>query len=166
MYDVMIIGAGVSGSACARELARYKLNICVVERAEDVCCGTSKANSAIAHAGFDADQGSLMAKLNVQGNKMMEELSKELDFEFIRNGSLVVCTREEDRRNLQALLENGIANGVEGLRIVEREELLAMEPNISDEAVAASLRAHWRHPVPVRLKYRPGGERLCERRGI
>ena len=137
MYDVMIIGAGVSGSACARELARYKLNICVVERAEDVCCGTSKANSAIAHAGFDADQGSLMAKLNVQGNKMMEELSKELDFEFIRNGSLVVCTREEDRRNLQALLENGIANGVEGLRIVEREELLAMEPNISDEAVAA-----------------------------
>ena len=122
MYDVMIIGAGVSGSACARELARYKLNICVVERAEDVCCGTSKANSAIAHAGFDADQGSLMAKL---------------DFEFIRNGSLVVCTREEDRRNLQALLENGIANGVEGLRIVEREELLAMEPNISDEAVAA-----------------------------
>ena len=137
MYDVMIIGAGVSGSACARELARYKLNICVVERAEDVCCGTSKANSAIAHAGFDADQGSLMAKLNVQGNKMMEELSKELDFEFIRNGSLVVCTREEDRRNLQALLENGIANGVEGLRIVEREELLAMGPNISDEAVAA-----------------------------
>ena len=137
MYDVMIIGAGVSGSACARELARYKLNICVVERAEDVCCETSKANSAIAHAGFDADQGSLMAKLNVQGNKMMEELSKELDFEFIRNGSLVVCTREEDRRNLQALLENGIANGVEGLRIVEREELLAMEPNISDEAVAA-----------------------------
>lgn len=137
MYDVMIIGAGVSGSACARELARYKLNICVVERAEDVCCGTSKANSAIAHAGFDADRGSLMAKLNVQGNKMMEELSKELDFEFIRNGSLVVCTREEDRRNLQALLENGIANGVEGLRIVEREELLAMEPNISDEAVAA-----------------------------
>ena len=137
MYDVMIIGAGVSGSACARELARYKLNICVVERAEDVCCGTSKANSAIAHAGFDADQGSLMAKLNVQGNKMMEELSKELDFEFISNGSLVVCTREEDRRNLQALLENGIANGVEGLRIVEREELLAMEPNISDEAVAA-----------------------------
>lgn len=102
-----------------------------------MCCGTSKANSAIAHAGFDADQGSLMAKLNVQGNKMMEELSKELDFEFIRNGSLVVCTREEDRRNLQALLENGIANGVEGLRIVEREELLAMEPNISDEAVAA-----------------------------
>lgn len=137
MYDVMIIGAGVSGSACARELARYKLNICVVERAEDVCCGTSKANSAIAHAGFDADRGSLMAKLNVQGNKMMEELSKELDFEFIRNGSLVVCTREEDRPNLQALLENGIANGVEGLRIVEREELLAMEPNISDEAVAA-----------------------------
>ena len=137
MYDIIIIGAGVTGCAVARYLSRYEGRMLVLEKAEDVCCGTSKANSAIAHAGFDADQGSLMAKLNVQGNKMMEELSKELDFEFIRNGSLVVCTREEDRRNLQALLENGIANGVEGLRIAEREELLAMEPNISDEAVAA-----------------------------
>lgn len=137
MYDVIIIGAGVSGAACARELARYSLKICVLEREEDVCCGTSKANSAIVHAGFDAENGSLMAKLNVEGNKMMEALSKELDFEFIRNGSLVVCTSEEERPGLLHLLENGKKNGVEGLRIVERDELLAMEPNISDEAVAA-----------------------------
>ena len=91
MYDVVIIGAGVSGSATARELSRYKLNICVVEKEEDVCCGTSKANSAIVHAGFDAANGSLMAKLNVEGNQMMEQLSKELDFPFQKNGSLVVC---------------------------------------------------------------------------
>lgn len=137
MFDIVIIGAGVSGSAAARELSRYNASICVLEKAEDVCSGTSKANSAIVHAGFDAANGSLMAKLNVQGNKMMEQLSKDLDFPFKQNGSLVVCTDESTRDGLQALLERGIKNGVEGLRIVEREELVKMEPNISDEAVAA-----------------------------
>lgn len=137
MYDVVIIGAGVSGSAAARELSRYNLKICVVEKEEDVCCGTSKANSGIVHAGFDAASGSLMAKLNVEGNQMMDELSKELDFEFKRNGSLVVCLREEDRPNLQKLYERGVVNGVKDLRIIDREELVKLEPNISDEAVAA-----------------------------
>lgn len=80
MYDVIIIGSGVSGSAAARELSRYKADICVLEKEEDVCCGTSKANSGIVHAGYDAEVGSLMAKLNVRGNAMMEELSKDLDF--------------------------------------------------------------------------------------
>ena len=75
MYDVIIIGAGVSGAAAARELSRYKGRICVLEKEEDVCCGTSKANSAIVHAGYDAPEGSLMAKLNVEGNRMMAELS-------------------------------------------------------------------------------------------
>ena len=103
MYDVVIIGAGVSGSAIARELSRYQVNACVVEKAEDVCCGTSKANSAIVHAGFDAENGSLMADLNVKGNVMMEDLSKELDFSFRKNGSLVICLHEEDRPNLEAL---------------------------------------------------------------
>lgn len=137
MFDIVIIGAGVSGAAAARELSRYNASICVLEKAEDVCSGTSKANSAIVHAGFDAANGSLMAKLNVQGNKMMEQLSKDLDFPFKQNGSLVVCTDESTRDGLQELLERGIKNGVEGLRIVEREELVEMEPNISDEAVAA-----------------------------
>ena len=73
MYDVIIIGAGVSGAAAARELSRYKGRICVLEKEEDVCCGTSKANSAIVHAGYDAPEGSLMAKLNVEGNRMMAE---------------------------------------------------------------------------------------------
>lgn len=137
MYDVLIIGAGVSGSAVARELSRYKLDICVVEKEEDVCCGTSKANSAIVHAGFDAEAGSLMAKLNVEGNEMMGPLSEELDFHFERNGSLVVCLSEEDRAGLELLLERGRQNGVKQLRIIEREELKVLEPNIADEAVAA-----------------------------
>lgn len=137
MIDVIIIGAGVSGCAIARELSRRKANILVVEKEEDVCCGTSKANSAIVHAGFDAKHGTLMAKLNVQGSRMMPELARQLDFLYKQNGSLVVMMSEEDRPNLEKLYRNGIANGVEGLRIVEQEELRALEPNISDEAVAA-----------------------------
>lgn len=137
MYDVVIIGAGVSGCASARELSRYNLNICVVEMEEDVCCGTSKANSAIVHAGYDAENGSLMAKLNVEGSQMMEELSKELDFHYKKNGSLVVCLHEEERDNLQKLYERGVKNGVKDLRIIERDELVKLEPNISEEAVAA-----------------------------
>ena len=97
MYDVAIIGAGVIGSAIARELSKYNVKACVLERDEDVCCGTSKANSAIVHAGFDAKPGTLKAKLNVKGNEMMEQLSKDLDFPFTRNGSLIVCTKDHDR---------------------------------------------------------------------
>lgn len=82
MYDVIIIGAGVSGAATARELSRYKIKACVIEKEEDVCCGTSKANSALVHAGYDAAEGSLKAKLNVRGNQMMEQLSRDLDFPF------------------------------------------------------------------------------------
>ena len=137
MYDVLIIGAGVSGAASARELSRYNVNVCVLEKEEDVCCGTSKANSAIVHAGYDAENGSLMAKLNVQGNEMMEQLSKDLDFPFKRNGSLVICRSEEDMPNLQALYERGVKNGVKELRIISKEEVKALEPNITDEVVAA-----------------------------
>ena len=137
MYDVIIIGGGVAGVACARELSRYQLKLALIEKEEDVCCGTSKANSAIVHAGFDAAAGSLMAKLNVRGNEKMEKLSKDLDFPFIRNGSLVVCRAQEDLPNLQALYDRGIQNGVKELRILTAEEVKEMEPNISDEVVAA-----------------------------
>ena len=137
MYDIIIIGGGVSGAASARELSRYKVNVCLLEKEDDVCCGTSKANSAIVHAGYDAANGSLMAKLNVQGNEMMEALSKELDFPFKRNGSLVICRTEEDMPNLQALYERGIKNGVKNLSILSKDEVLEMEPNISDDVVAA-----------------------------
>lgn len=137
MYDVAIIGAGVIGSAIARELSKYHASICVIEKEEDVCNGTSKANSAIIHAGFDAKPGSLKAKLNVRGNKMMDALSKELDIPFKRNGSLVVCTKDQDRSGLEELLEKGLANGVPGLEILEREDLLQMEPNLSDDVTCA-----------------------------
>ena len=108
-----------------------------MEKEEDVCCGTSKANSAIIHAGYDAANGSMMAKMNVEGNAMMDELSKELDFPFERNGSLVICLHEEDMPGLQRLYENGVANGVPNLQILNREEVLNMEPNISDDVYAA-----------------------------
>lgn len=137
MYDVIIVGAGVSGAASARELSRCAARVCVLEKEEDVCCGTSKANSAIIHAGFDAAHGSLMAKMNVQGNRMVPGLAKELDFPFRRNGSLVVCMSEEDMHRLLALYENGVKNGVEGLEIVDARRLHELEPNVSKNAVAA-----------------------------
>lgn len=104
----------------------------MIEKEEDVCCGTSKANSAIVHAGYDAKNGSLMAKLNVLGSEMMEGLSKELDFPFKKNGSMVVCFRQEDEQKLYDLMENGKKNGVKNLRILSREEAISLEPNLSD----------------------------------
>ena len=137
MYDVIIIGAGVVGAAVAHRLARYDASILVLEKEEDVCCGTSKANSAIVHAGFDTKHGSLMAKLNVRGSELMESLSKQLDFSYERCGSLVVCLSNDDLPRLSALYENGVKNGVKGLEIIDRKRLIAMEPNVSDDAVAA-----------------------------
>ena len=137
MYDVIVIGAGVSGAATARELSRYQAKICVIEKEEDVCCGTSKANSAIVHAGYDAAPGSLKAKLNVRGNRMMGRLSEELDFSFRRNGSLVICRDEEEMPALHELYERGLTNGVRDMRLLGREEVLAMEPNVTDDVCAA-----------------------------
>ena len=138
-YDVIIIGAGVTGSAIARELSRYRLKAAVLERASDVCEGTSKANSGIIHAGHDAMPGSLKAKLNVQGSRMMPELAKKLDIPFRQNGALVVCLQEQDLPELQKLYERGIQNGVQDLSILSKEEALALEPNLSDETVGALL---------------------------
>jgi len=135
MYDVMIIGAGVIGSSIARELSRFQLKTCVLEREVDVCEGTSKANSGIVHSGFDAKPNSLKAKLNVKGSKMMERLSKDLDFPYRRNGSIVLCFHKEDMEKLDALCEQGKKNGVDGIRIVKGEEMKKLEPNISDEVV-------------------------------
>ena len=137
MYDVIVIGAGVTGCAIARELSRYDWKVAVLERASDVCEGTSKANSGVAHAGFDAKPGTMKARLNVEGSRLMEPLSKELDFPYKRNGSLVLCFDEKDIPGLQKLYDQGRQNGVEGLEILDREQLKKMEPNISDSAVAA-----------------------------
>ena len=136
-YDVGVIGGGVIGCAVARELSRYQVKACVVEREEDVCSGTSKANSAIVHGGFDAEPGSLKAKFNILGSQMMEELSKELDFDYKRNGSLVLCFAEEDKPALEALYEKGVKNGVKGMSIISGDEVRKREPNIEDTVVAA-----------------------------
>ena len=125
------------GCAVARELSRYQVKACVVEREEDVCSGTSKANSAIVHGGFDAEPGSLKAKFNILGSQMMEELSKELDFDYKRNGSLVLCFAEEDKPALEALYEKGVKNGVKGMSIISGDEVRKREPNIEDTVVAA-----------------------------
>ena len=136
-YDVLVLGAGVVGCAIARELGCYDCSAAVLEREEDVCCGTSKANSAIIHAGFDAPAGSWKARLNVRGNAMMDVLADKLDIPFRRNGSLVLCFDEAELGQLHALYERGLANGVPDLRLLGREELHALEPEVSEEAVAA-----------------------------
>ncbi len=137
MYDIIIIGAGVIGCSIARELSRYKAKIAVLERNEDVCSGTSKANSAIIHAGFDAENGTLKAKYNVLGNRMMDRISKELDIPFKRNGAYVLCDDVNKMDKLQELLERGIKNGVQKLEIISGDELRKREKNVSDNIVAA-----------------------------
>ena len=130
MYDIAIIGAGVIGGMIARQLSFYNLKICLLEKENDVATGATKANSAIVHAGFDAKEGTLKAKLNVQGSKMMEQIAKDLGVKYIKNGSLVVGFNEEDEKTLESLLIRGNANGVEGLKILNREQILKIEPNI------------------------------------
>lgn len=136
VYDCIIIGAGVSGCASAYYLSEYKMKVLVLERAKEVCEGTSKANSAIVHAGFDAANGSLMAKLNVEGAELIKELSLSLDFPYIQNGAFVICKHKEDFPSLKELYERGIKNGVKELKIVYRDELLKMEQNLQDAYAA------------------------------
>ena len=137
MYDIIVIGAGVIGCAVARELSRCNAKILVLDKNADVCEGTSKANSAIVHSGYDAKNGSLMAKFNVEGNAMMDAVCRELDVPFKRIGSLTVCTDPDDLPKLTELYDRGVANGVPGLQILNREEALAIEPNLADGVVAA-----------------------------
>ena len=137
MYDVAIIGGGVVGGMIARTLASYKLNICILEKAHDVATGASAANSAIVHAGYDAKEGSLKAKLNVRGSRLMPAVCKELGVKYKNNGSLVIGFNAEDRQALETLLVRGNKNGVEGLCILEKEELHALEPNLSPDVLCA-----------------------------
>lgn len=137
MYDVAIIGAGVVGGMIARNLSAYDLKILIIEKENDVAMGATKANSAIVHAGFDAKEGSLKAKLNVQGSKMMQKITEDLGVKYKNNGSLVIGFNDEDRKTIEELLVRGTKNGVEGLKIIEKEELKKIEPNISENAVVA-----------------------------
>lgn len=137
MYDIVIIGSGVIGCSIARELSKYNMKICVVEKESDVAAGTSKANSGIVHGGFDAKTDSMKARFNVEGNKMFDSLSKQLDFPFKRNGSLVLCFEKDQICKLEELKDQGEKNGVSGLEIIDKKRLHEMEPNISGNAVAA-----------------------------
>ncbi len=136
-YDVAVVGAGVIGSLIARELSRYNIKIALVEKCNDMAMGTSKANSAIVHAGFDAKPGSMKAKMNVEGTAIMPELCKTLGVPFKPVGSLVVAFSDEEVETLGSLLERGNGNGVPGLEIYDAAKLRDVEPAISDEAKAA-----------------------------
>nr|WP_281819617.1 NAD(P)/FAD-dependent oxidoreductase [Vallitalea longa] len=137
MYDICIIGAGVTGSLIARELSKYDIKLCLIDKESDVAMGTSKANSAIVHAGYDAKPGSLKAKLNVRGNEMMDDITEKLYVPFKRIGSFVLAFDDDDMEQLNTLYEYGIQNNVPDLRILNIEEILKMEPNISDKVIGA-----------------------------
>ena len=137
MYDVIIVGGGVSGTTLAFELSKYEGSVLLLEKENDVADGTTKANSAIIHAGYDAKEGTLMAKYNVWGNKVTPQLCKDLDVRVKNIGSLVVAFSEEEKPMLQTLYDRGVKNGVPDQRIIGKEELHEMEPNIADNAVAA-----------------------------
>ena len=128
--DVVVIGGGIVGTAILRELSKYDLRCLLVEKEPDVAVGTTKANSAICHAGFDAPTGTWKQKTNVRGNALYHQLQEEMDLDIKWTGSLVVATNDEEIKHLQVLLERGRANGVSGLEILSREEVLAKEPNL------------------------------------
>ena len=133
VHDIIIIGAGIVGCSLARELSRYKASLLVVEKENDVSTGTSKANSGICHAGFDAKEGTKKAKFNVEGNRLIKELAKELDFPVKENGALVLGFDEESLLKLQELYQRGIKNGVPNLKILKKEEILSLEPTINPD---------------------------------
>ena len=137
MYDVVIIGGGVVGGMIARSLSRYDISVAIVEKENDVAMGATKANSAIVHAGFDAKEDSLKARLNVRGSEMMEEVCRTLGVKYKRNGSLVIGFNDEDKKTLESLLKRGEHNGVRDLRLISGDEARAIEPLLSSEVTAA-----------------------------
>ena len=137
MFDVTIIGCGVIGASVAYSLSKYDLKVLVLERENDVAMGTTKANSAIVHAGYDPEPGTLMAKLNVRGSEMMEDLCKELSVKYNRIGSFVLAFDEENLAHLQKLYNNGVENGVPGMKMLSAEETHAMEPNLAENVCGA-----------------------------
>ena len=133
MYDFAIIGAGVTGAGIARTLSRYKINICLMEKADDVSSGASKANSGIVHGGYAAKNGTLKGQLNVLGNRMFEDLNNQLNFGYRKTGGLVIAFDEEERNTLEDLLKNGKKNGVRDLEIIKRDKILELEPELNSD---------------------------------
>ena len=137
VYDVTVIGAGVVGSMLARELSRYRLSVCVVEKENDVACGASRANSGIVHGGFDPVPGTMKAKMNTAGVPLLYEAAAQLHVPCINNGSLVCAFSEEEIRSLEALMGRASQNGIKGVRLISGYEARTMEPQLSEEVVAA-----------------------------
>ena len=133
IYDVVIIGAGVTGSFTARELAKYKLDICMIDKGPDVACGASGANSGIIHAGYDTIPGLVKSSYDTAGNAMFEHIAKELDIKFKRTGSFVLAYDTNQIRIIQKLYENGIAKGIKGLELLSGEQTKIIMPALSDE---------------------------------
>jgi len=137
MYDIVIIGAGIVGAMIARELSKYHLSVCILDKESDAAMGATRANSAIIHAGYDPEEGSLKARLNVLGSEMMPQIARELGVRYINNGSLVIGFNDEDAEKIKILYHRGIVNGVKKLFILNKDELERLEPNISKYVICA-----------------------------
>lgn len=137
MYDVAVIGCGVIGAAAAFELSKYQLKIAIIEKENDVAMGASRANSAIIHAGYDPKPGTLMARLNVAGNQMVEQLCRDLSVPFSRIGSLVLAFSPEEMDTVWDLYDRGVKNGVPGVEVIMPDKIRELEPQISDQVVGA-----------------------------
>ena len=137
MYDVTIVGCGVVGASLAYTLSRYDLRVLVLERENDVAMGTTKANSAIIHAGYDPAHGTLMARLNIRGAEMMESLCRDLSVKYKRVGSFVLAFDEAQKEHLEKLYRNGVENGVPGMELLDGDQARAMEPALADTVCGA-----------------------------
>lgn len=137
MVDVAIIGCGVTGAAVAYQLAKKQVSVLILEAENDVSMGTTKANSAILHAGYDPEPGTSMARLNVRGSALAKEICAALDVPYKQTGSFVVAFGPEQEKTLRRLYENGAVNGVPGLEILSGDEAREMEPNLSPEITDA-----------------------------
>ena len=135
VYDVAIIGAGVSGAAVARRLSVYDINIALLEKENDVSFGTSKANSGIIHGGFHHESNTLKTRLEIQGSLMFDQLQRELHFPFSRCGILVAAMNEEEMKTVQYLYERGRRNGAIGIELCSRERIIDLEPKLTSDVV-------------------------------
>ena len=138
-YDVVVVGAGVAGSAVARELCRFDLRVCVVEAGNDLACGATRANSGIVHAGYDPLPGTLKARFNVEGSRLYPRWADELGFAYRRNGSLVLAFSEEEMAAVRSLAARARSNGVEGVSELSGEAVRAMEPHVNPSVKGALL---------------------------
>ncbi len=137
MYDVTIVGGGITGAAVAMYLSKYDIKCCLVEKEQAVAVGATKASLGIVHAGYDPDPDTLMARFNVRGSELIEELATELDVPYKKTGSLVVAFGKKDEEHLRELYERGIANGVRGMELLDREQTFEREPYLASEVTGA-----------------------------